>query len=448
MAEHLTPCARAGARGRLSAIAVVRGVAPGSRRTPRPSEAGDRTMVSDASTGSGPAFMRPFEVTLDPIGQRAIVSDLDADALFAVDLVTGDRTVLSSQDTGVGPRLIQPTALAWDPLHDRVISLDEYYHSLFAVEPVSGNRSLFSGFAVGTGLPFEEPDAMARDVVGRRAFVISEGDDGEVLFEVDLRTGDRRLLSGWGAGAGPSFESPNTLVWDGPRQRVLVADVGLGALLAVDADTGDRSVLLDASTGASFEQAHSMILDRMDLLNPADDRVLFLDHTVDALLAVDLATGTQTVISDPTTGTGPSFQAPVCLTWDPRGRRAFVFDNAQETVFEVDLTTGDRRVVFTNEEGFAAMVELGDTTTIAWDANHDRVFLGGEDYGELVAIDVATGALEVVTGGSVGTGPVIQDPYGLSYDPLRNVLLAVDGSSLNALVAIDGITGDRVILSR
>jgi hypothetical protein len=412
---------------------------------------GNRTMVSDASTGSGPGFVRPHELTLDPMGQRAIVSDLDADALFAVDLVTGDRTVLSNQGTGVGPRLIQPTALAWDPLHDRVINHDDYYDSLFAVQPVSGDRSVFSSFSVGAGIPFDEPDEMVRDAVGRRAFVISEGDDGNVLFEVDLRTGNRRLLSGWGIGAGPSLETPSTLIWDGPRQRVLVSDVSQAALLTVDVATGNRSVLLGGNTGTTFEQVHSMILDGMDPSTPADDRVLVLDHEVDALLAVDLATGTQTVISDPTTGTGPNFEYPVCMTWDPRGRRAFVFDNFQNTLFEVNLVTGDRHVIFrSEEEDFAAMseFEFGDTTTIAWDAIHDRVFLGGESYASIPTIDLATGALEVLTGADVGVGPRLQDPYGLSYDPLRNVLLTVERSSLSALVAIDGVTGDRVILSR
>lgn len=53
---------------------------------------GDRTIVSDPVTGTGPALEIPSDMTVD--GSRVLVSDL-AQAIIAVDLVTGGRTVMS-----------------------------------------------------------------------------------------------------------------------------------------------------------------------------------------------------------------------------------------------------------------------------------------------------------------------------------------------------------------
>jgi len=55
----------------------------------------NRTILSSAGTGSGPAFEHPYRLSLDEKNQIAYVLDRDLAAVFAVDLQTGDRVVMS-----------------------------------------------------------------------------------------------------------------------------------------------------------------------------------------------------------------------------------------------------------------------------------------------------------------------------------------------------------------
>ena len=54
---------------------------------------GNRTVISDSSTGTGANFGYLQSLTLD--GSLALVLDTDLDALLVIDLVTGDRVILS-----------------------------------------------------------------------------------------------------------------------------------------------------------------------------------------------------------------------------------------------------------------------------------------------------------------------------------------------------------------
>ena len=55
---------------------------------------GDRTIVSDAGTGTGPAFNSPRGIAVEASGDLVVV-DSDLDAVFRVDPVTGDRSLVS-----------------------------------------------------------------------------------------------------------------------------------------------------------------------------------------------------------------------------------------------------------------------------------------------------------------------------------------------------------------
>ena len=58
---------------------------------------GVRTVLADATTGSGRTLAEPYRVVHDPAGNRALVSILGPgapDAVFAVDLATLERTAV------------------------------------------------------------------------------------------------------------------------------------------------------------------------------------------------------------------------------------------------------------------------------------------------------------------------------------------------------------------
>ncbi len=65
---------------------------------------GDRTILSDDSTGGGPGFLIPKYIAVTTDGDF-VVSETEAriNAVVHVDQITGDRTILSDATTGTGP---------------------------------------------------------------------------------------------------------------------------------------------------------------------------------------------------------------------------------------------------------------------------------------------------------------------------------------------------------
>src|SRR5690606_34489028 len=115
----------------------------------------------------------------------------------------------------------------------------------------------------------------------------------------DLETGERDLLSLHDAaepdnsvGAGPKLAPAVSVTLDASHQRVLLTTRALDALAAVDLATGDRSILSDpGSAGPLVLEIGAMALDEQ-----REVAFVFVD-VAGALLAVDLHTGERVIVS-------------------------------------------------------------------------------------------------------------------------------------------------------
>ena len=129
-------------------------------------------------------------------------------------------------------------------------------------------------------------------VFGNQALVIM---DDRSLIVVDLASGDRRSF-----GNLPSLNSPSGIVVDGDR-AVLLAEYNdsSSVIVAIDLASEESSILSAFETrgeGPNLrEDAQDLALD--------GDRVLVIDGA--SIIAVDLATGDRTLLTDYSTGTGP-----------------------------------------------------------------------------------------------------------------------------------------------
>ena len=206
---------------------------------------GARRTVSDPSTGIGPRFGYPDGVVLD--GERALVLATnfdsqdkdDDDALFAVDLASGDRSIVSDSTTGEGRM--------FDDAGDMVLAGNRVlvtYGGVMAVDLGTGDRTIVSDRSRGQGPHFlDEQGGMVLD--GNRVIVGDASDTNFRLVAVDLASGDRSIVSGEFKGEGPLFRETDDLLLDG--DRVLV--VSRGSIMAVDLATGDRTIVAGLSTG-------------------------------------------------------------------------------------------------------------------------------------------------------------------------------------------------------
>ena len=448
---------------------------------------GERTLISNSTTGTGPAFVgsTPRGLAFDTANNRALLVD-NVNGLIAVDLTSGNRTIVSGGTTGTGPAFAGPQGLAFDAVNNRVLVLNSA-NSLIAVDLANGNRTLvsggFPGSITGTGPAFGFPQGLALDAANNRALVtdgtsliavdldngdrtpVSDGTTGSgtsflnpqaltldaannralvvdrsrlALFAVDLANGDRTLISG----TGPTFTSPVDVGFDGANNRALVLS---GGLIAVDLTSGDRSIVSNNSTDMGFGFSFPIDVD----FDAANNRALVLDRNQRALIAVDLTSGDQTIISQNfSAGTGLNFSSPQGLALDAANNRALVTDSVSgAALVAVDLTNGNR-TLFSNSpaNGTGAGLVFARPTNLVLDAANNRALVIDATLSALIAVDLTSGDRTLISNSTTGSGPDFFAPQGLAFDGANNRALVADGG-LDALIAVDLNNGNRTIVS-
>ncbi|NOZ55008.1 MAG: hypothetical protein GXP08_18030 [Gammaproteobacteria bacterium] len=444
-------------------------------------DTGFRTVLSDAATGSGPVFSRPIDIALDSNNNRVLVIN-SSTTILSVDLPTGNRIVLSDPNSGSGPVFGSLRNIALDAANNRALVTDQSLKAVVSVDLSSGDRLVLSDAATGSGAQFEFPNSIVLDIANNRALVV-DGTPLGVLLAVNLSNGDRTVLSGRGIGIGPALGNVSGIVLDRANNRALISDISQDALLAVDLASGHRTVISNAKTGTGPELVNTRglaldsannrvivtvtdgapirtggVLMAVDLasgnrsrlsdnrmgagplalgdefgdivLDSANNRALVTDGR--AVLTVDLATGNRRVLSDATTGSGPGFNFVTVMVLDSTNNRVLVATDTN--LIAVDLVSGSRTVVGAGSDRIIGM---------ALDKTNNRVLVTIAGTLNLEGIDLTSGESTLLSGNAIGTGPETLS-YDLALDSANNrVLLAAPGG----ILAVDLTTGNRTMLS-
>ena len=418
----------------------------------------------------------PVGLVLDTVNGRLLVADDALDGIVAVRLEDGARTELSTtENAGSGTNMVKPTgAMALDSASNRVLLMDSTLDAMFAIDLATGERSVLSSAGTrgaGVGLLSSSGLVLHPDPTKPNVALVSDGSSNDVVFEVNLLTGDRTVLSPKEDLAIGSWNTPrDIIVWtDSPFTApfALVPTSSQSALFSVNLETGHRAVISSASTGTgpSFGTPRFMALRGTGHAN----RLLITDSDddVDALLSVNLDTGDREVLSGSSgtgtemvlVGAGDDFASPRGIALDDVSNIAYVSDirNTQGTVVKVNLTTGDR-------EELSPKRTLGDGPRlinprgIALDRStrSPRLLVVDDavNAAAVVEVSLATGDRNIISG--IGLGVAMEntanlaDPSGLGLDPDRQRALVVD-SARDALLAVDlrpgGTLGDRSVIS-
>ncbi|MBX7168676.1 MAG: hypothetical protein K1X74_20235 [Pirellulales bacterium] len=216
-------------------------------------ETGNRTLISGPGRGAGPAFGGIFGGP----GQLQVTDDgtvfLREDTrIFAVNPLTGDRTLVSSNDMGAGPNLLGPIGIHVDTALGIVVG-DPILQHFVQVDPTTGNRTLLGSLPINI-----QRDFIVRDSI---AIVLAGPSLANALFFADLNSGAVTPISGIvGAqllGAGPTFDGnnvdllrPGQLIVGGNNTSI---DGGPRTLFQVDVATGNRTVISGSGVGAGDE---------------------------------------------------------------------------------------------------------------------------------------------------------------------------------------------------
>ena len=120
-----------------------------------------------------------------------------------------------------------------------------------------------------------------------------------------------------------------------------------------------------------------------------------MDWNEDILVAIDLATGNRTVLSDNAgIGIGTNFSVPFDMELDIEGNRVLVTDYGTNTLTAVDLTSGDRTslVPFGNVQ----QLNLLNPYYVALDLDNNRAFVYDLSITGILVIELSTGERAVM----------------------------------------------------
>lgn len=409
---------------------------------------GDRTLMAQDAT----VLTSPQGIALDSANSRALVV---SDELIAVNLDNGELTLLSGATSGGGDYTFRnPTGVVVNSANNTALVVDAGLRALLevklAVGTELGQRRVISGALIGGGAyPLDSIDKVALDAAHHRVLAATSALDA--VLAIDLTTGQRSVLAENTGGEKPAFQDPEAVALYGDQQ-LLVLDEDSAALLSVDLTTGQRKVLSGDGIGGSenaFDCPSELVLESDRVVS--GDRLLVVDSCLDAMLAVNLETGERTVLSGADQAGDVHFDYG-CAVLDTARQRALLVNFDDDVVQVVDLTEGDnlgRRTILSEAPGDSAPSLWSDTACgILVDAVNNRALVPSEVEAALVAVDLETGARSLFTDSLSGAGVnAFSNPFGITLDPSNHRALVID-YGLDALLAVDLETGTRVIVSK
>lgn len=234
---------------------------------------------------------------------------------------------------------------------------------------------------------------------------------------------------------GPAIASSGGFVYDESTKRLIVADRSAGAIYSFD-EHGVGTVLVARDyTDVVPIGYHGIVLDS------ANNRALLLKSvTVNAL---NLTSGQITGVSYCSNDTSIGMSKAEALAIDPAHARAFLITSENSpTVASIDLSSGNCTVIASGTVGTGQALQSG--SAIEYDGITDpanpRLLVGSTNNGNVVAIDIATGARTVLS--SKDSSYATTE---MKLDADHNRLLVLD-SKQAALFGVDLQDGTRTLL--
>lgn len=394
------------------------------------------TVASASVANHGPVIGSFSGLALDTSTDQVVVGDASLQSLYLFDPATGIGKTLASYN---GESLADVSAFTVDAANHRALVVDGSRDALVAVDLSTGHAHDLS--TADASKPLVTATSIVLDVANNAVFVGSLN----TITRVALNSGARTIISGGAAaaGGGPALTYSPLLALDTyttPGTPRLVGAVSVdyyastASIITVDPVTGNRQVI--ALTGPNSVAPFRPTAVALD---PNTHRLLVLNAAAPAaLMSVDLVTGNCTIISDQSNASALVFSPGAGLTI--RGGQAFVAQ-AHGEIVSIDLSSGAQQTVVHSRLGQGP--QLASLSTAALESGQSLLVLAG---GRLARIDLNTGDRSVISSSIAGTGPfnigfavITLDTRASTTKP--SALAILSGSS--EVVSIDLATGNR-----
>jgi len=311
----------------------------------------------------------PFGLAFDPATGALYVSAITRKSVYAWKSDARDRfELIAGEDRRAGkpPLDVRSWYLAWDVLGNRLLFGDN--GKLFGMDPATGNLTVVAdndSKGQGPDMPFFTP-LLATDPANDSAYAVYSGFGVETLiFHIDLASGDRNLIP-IDSGEGPVPGVISAVAIDAAGGYLYLAEYTTHDVIGINLNDGSRSTVIEDSLHSVVQ---GMVFDPVSgglifTVNLGNDRTVY---------QADVESGAVSVISDNATGQGVAFGRLSSVALAHNGR-VYVADTLRDSIFEVDLQTGDRQV---------ALLQLGGGTS--WTLPGDLVL--SEDGAALRVVD-------------------------------------------------------------
>jgi hypothetical protein len=248
---------------------------------------GARTVLSSDTVGGGVDLtaVRALAVDSSQAGRQRVLAASameNANAIVAVDLATGERTVLSGAGVGTGPALDLPQPLIVDPARNRALA--GMQTGLVAVDLDTGDRTLLSADVGEIHLLAMEPEC--------NRVLLGEGAYTQGLLALELETERLALIAKYDTC--PRFPVwPPELSFHEPATGRVVIDHELPAQqMVIDTRAGTCTEESSTEPGAG----HTPYFGREAVRDPATG-LLFLVTYAKSFEVVDPETGAHVILS-------------------------------------------------------------------------------------------------------------------------------------------------------
>jgi uncharacterized protein YjdB len=272
-------------------------------------------------------------------------------------------------------------------------------------------------------LEFSQPRTSALDSTNNRVIVGDEALDA--LIAIDVDSGVRSVLLTESVGQGQKLLAPRGLAVNSTTTKTYIIDDGSNAaakVVEIDFATGDRSVIGDISE--SYRETGGSIA-----LDEQSGHVYVAGR--DTVFKIDIESGTSEVIASDSVGLGAAFYSVADIEFDAPNRRLLFVDAHVEAVFALDLETHTRTIVSRSGERGAGDA-FGNVNGLALDSINNRAYVTNQLYGTVQRVDLETGDREALAPSCAATLGEDQSLMGLAFDPTNNELLVI-GDRLTAI---------------
>lgn len=393
----------------------------------------ERSFFSFASPGAH--FTELVDIEIDPKNSRALVLDRGQKKIFAIDLATEKRTLFAGIGYGsINNLLEKPTAMSLNEDGSKLMVVDAELGEIVVVDMETREQTIISSLnSQDQGQNFK---LLANiNLAGDKFLAL-----GESLFEVDLQTGVRQVVSDYLLPElGPRWSAfPADLAVNAESNIAYIVDHNQETIYAVDLLNGARSII-SSPTKPNKDNA---LLSPFGIALDADNNRLYVsDGSLRALLMVDITTGQRTIISDDTIGLGATFNFAITdIAYDDESGVVLVNDINANRVISVNLTTGNRSAL--------TQAVFRDHRAITIDSKNNRAFVADRVNLDVKQVDLSTGLVTVITNNSMHRGRNrLKNPAGIVFDAINDRLLVAD-ADLKSIIAVDPTTGDRIVFSQ